>query len=129
MSNHVQYQLQYLFVNYGELIEIMRLFEIAIPFIDTEKNVFEILEQQFINEVTMSQNSSNLYFLIVKESRCYFIPPGSSTAEEKEFIHRSDPFIEISLMNIIELLISSSIIDKINDIEQLIISYVFLHKV
>ena len=120
-SDSVKDRLTYLLIDYGELFEIMRLFEIGIPCIGEEDDVLQILEQQIIDHNNLPEetirNDSNLYRLVIKEPNVYLIPPHSPLDSEKSFECNGDHFIETSIMNLIELLISPLIIDSVNDIE------------
>ncbi|CAF4144809.1 unnamed protein product [Rotaria sp. Silwood2] len=120
-------RLTHVFIHYEELCEIMRIFDIGLPLIDKEEKLFEILSQQFKNynenHENISRNNTNLFYIILDGKTMYGIPPKSSLENKFEFINQSDPFIEISFRNLIELLLSSTSFNRIKNIQQLITAY------
>jgi hypothetical protein len=117
----VEERLNHLFTGYEELIELLRLFEIGVQvIIDENKLKFD---QQFINldkeEYPSNSNDSDFYCLVLTNGQFYLIPPRASINTEEEFVCDGDPWIETSLMNLIELLVHQSVINSVKDIEQL----------
>ncbi|CAF1231023.1 unnamed protein product, partial [Didymodactylos carnosus] len=83
--------LKHLLDNHTELIELLRMFEAGLELVNEKKLSSEIFQQQFITSNNTSAAPIN---------------------------NPSDPFIEISLMNLIELIISPSSIGNVKNIEQ-----------
>ena len=127
LSNTPQDRLQHLFVNYKELFEIMKLFEISLPFFQDENKLSEILTRQLIidndAEEMLSQTDTNLYRLIVNKSGSFLILPEETHLSDEAFQTQTDPFIDTCLMNLIELLVSLSTIQSGTSFEQLINTY------
>ncbi|CAF1398652.1 unnamed protein product, partial [Rotaria sordida] len=119
----VEDKLKHLLLYHNELIELLHLFEIGIELIGKENWNFD--EQFYIydmTKITSINNSSNLYILAQIEQQFYQAPPQQSLSD-KSYECAGDPFIETSLMNLIELLLSSSIIDRMDNIAQLSTTY------
>ena len=119
--------LRYLLLDSEELFDVLRIFEISIPLIGEEDTVSKNLHQQFVvhhnSEDTTLKKDDNLYQLISQESNYYLIAPGSSDIPNEMYKCNANPFIEVCLMNLIEFLLSSTVIHRNTDIEQLIIRY------
>ncbi|CAF1321963.1 unnamed protein product [Rotaria sordida] len=119
----VEDKLKHLLLYHDELIELLHLFEIGIELIGEEKWNFD---EQFYTydatQMTTINNSSNLYILVQVEQQFYQVPP-QQLLNNKPYECDGDPFIETSLMNLIELLISSSTIRYIDNIAQLSTAY------
>ncbi|CAF3798071.1 unnamed protein product, partial [Rotaria sp. Silwood1] len=117
----VEERLNHLFTGYEELIELLRLFEIGVQVI-VDENKFKF-DQQFINldkeEYPSNSNDSDFYCLVLTNGQFYLIPPRASMTMEEKFTCDGDPWIETSLMNLIELLVHQSVINSVKDIEQL----------
>ncbi|CAF4833776.1 unnamed protein product, partial [Rotaria sp. Silwood1] len=127
IAGTIKYRLRHLLIDYEDLFEIMRLFEISIPLISDEDHVFEILNQQFIilndNQEKIIRNISDLYYLVIDKTNIYQIPPKSTSESRLQLNDESNPFIETCLMNLIELLVSPTIIDRIDNMKQLLTIY------
>ena len=124
--------LRYLLVDYEELWEIMRIFEICISFIGESERLCEILDQQFIRHSDVGAteknvgNSSKFYRLLMRESDYCLIYPGSIRNDQNIFECKGDPFIGVSLLNVFELLISPAYVIQVNDIKKIITTYTLL---
>ncbi|CAF3343766.1 unnamed protein product [Rotaria socialis] len=120
-------QLKYLLIDYNELFEILRLFEISTKLIDENDFINEILNRQLIilNEIDTEtiKNQTLFYNLVLTNEHFCVIPPKSEVSHEIIFECEGDPFIEVSLMNLIEFLVSPTIINRVNNIEQLTTTY------
>ncbi|CAF3395094.1 unnamed protein product [Rotaria sp. Silwood1] len=120
-------RLKHLLIDYNELFEILRLFEISKKLIDENDFINEIFNRQLITldetDIKISKNESLFYNLILTDEHFCLISPKSEISNEHIFQCEGDPFIEVSLMNLIELLISPSIIDRVDNIEQLTTTY------
>ena len=121
-------RMRHLLVDYEELWEIMRIFEISISIVGDEKTLVDIFDRQFIvnNEgegEIVGENNKFYRFTMKEESQLYLIHPGSSTIDKNPFECNGDPFIEVSLMNLLELLISSTHMGHVTSIKQLISTY------
>ncbi len=127
ISNTVKDCLSHLLIDCEDLLEIMRIFEISIPLIGNDEGTMEIFDQQFIGHEDIQDKNvgknNNFYRLVIRESNFHLVHPGSSMIEEHIFECSGNPFIEISLMNLLELLISPTHIDRINNMEQMITVY------
>ncbi|UJR36511.1 hypothetical protein I4U23_029232 [Adineta vaga] len=119
-------RLKHLLIDYNELFEILRLLEISTKLIN-ENDFNELFTQQFIvvdeADKKFTKNESLLYNLVLTNEQFYLIPPKSEMVKEEIFQCDGDPFIEVSLMNLIELLVSPSTINRIHNIEQLTTTY------
>ncbi|CAF0884533.1 unnamed protein product [Adineta steineri] len=113
--------------NHTELIEILRLFETAIEVIGEDVLTTEVLKQQLIidDPVGFTRNNSitEFYRLVMKEHHFYLVPPRTLECNDEPLECTGDPLIEVSLMNLIELVLSSTSIDRIQNIEQLNTAY------
>jgi hypothetical protein len=127
ISGTTKDRLSHLLIDYEELLEIMRIFEIGTPLIGEEDAVLKILDQQFIDHSDEQEknigDNNKLYRLVMRESNFHLIHPGSSAIDENIFECNGNPFIEVSLMNLLELLITPTIVDNINNMKQLLTVY------
>ena len=106
-----------------EFTKILRLFEIAFR-LTTEQEISNIIQNQFIPNPLNGIKSSNFYSLVISDGQFHPFPPGITTIDEKLiFKSNSDPMTEIVLMNLIELILSSTIISRTNSIEQIFTTY------
>ena len=127
--NHTQSNtslIEDLLCNHIELIEILRVFEVAIELIGEQTLTNVICKQQLIKSDVLSATRNNLeiYCLMIRNDQFYLIEPKTSEINDEAFECEGDPLIELSLMNIIELIISSSSINNnTKSIEQLNITY------
>lgn len=116
-------KVQLLLSEHLELTKILRLFEIGLQMIQEEELGREI-EKQWINDSNNLIRSSQLYTLIFANGRFYQLPPRETIIEDAwAFSCRGDPMIETSLMNLVELVLSPSIIEQANGIEQITTTY------
>ena len=121
-------RLAHLLVDYEKLWEIMRIFEISTSFIGDEKTFEDIFEQQFVvyneeSEKSVQKNNKFYRFTMKEDSQLYLIHPDSSSIDKNPFECEGDPFIEVSLMNLLELLISSAQVNRVTNIKLLISTY------
>ena len=119
--NTVREQMAYLLIDYDELIELMRLFDIIIEFIDNEKTIYEILDRQYLVEDISQAN--HFYRIISHNSNFYLLEPGSIELDDEIFTCQGNVFIELSLMNLIELLLSSQTLKRFRNINELLTIY------
>jgi hypothetical protein len=121
----VTQRLNHLFINYEELLELLRLFEISVQLIGDENQLK--FNQQFIDldkeQFPPNNNDSDFYCLVLTNDQYYLIPPRAPITMEEPFSCDGDPWIETSLMNLIELLVSQSVIVSLQNIEQLTSAY------
>jgi len=120
LSTDIKYQLTYLLVYPEELFEIMRLFEISLS-ITEEKLLSKTIDQRCI--LSSLKNINNFYALMQQEENIYLIQPNTSADADDIYEGKADPFIEISLRNLIELLISQTVVESCDNIGQLILNY------
>jgi len=119
-------QLVHLLIDYEQLFEIMRIFEMVLPLFIDENYLFELLIQPFTSTI-----STNLYRLVIQNSTSYLIPPGSSTTHPNYLFqcqNRNHLFIHISLMNLLELLLSPIVLEHLSNIKQLLMIYNFISR-
>ncbi|CAF4773153.1 unnamed protein product, partial [Rotaria sp. Silwood2] len=110
-------------VQYVEFTEILRLFEIGLQLINEEEIRNEI-QKQLIENPTGNIESSNFFSLVIANEQFYQLPPQTTTIEDKWIFEcKGNPMIETSLMNLIELILSPSIIHRTNSIQQLTTAY------
>ena len=121
VTRSTEQRLNHFFADYEELVELLQLFEIGKQLIDYDN--FPKLIEQFIdydNEKNPpKQNDDNLYCLVLSNNQFYLIKPSADITTEEVFTCHGDPWIETSLMNLIELLVSRSVIQNVKNIEQL----------
>ncbi|CAF4448691.1 unnamed protein product [Rotaria sp. Silwood2] len=114
---------QLFLVQHVEFTEILRLFEISIQMI-SEEEIFNEIRKQLIENLTDKIRLSKFYSLVIANHQFYQLPPQTTIIEDKWiFKCKGDPMIETSLMNLIELILSSSIIDRTNSIQQVTTTY------
>ena len=104
----------------------MRIFEMVLPLFIDENYLFELLIQPFTSTI-----STNLYRLVIQNSTSYLIPPGSSTTHPNYLFqcqNRNHLFIHISLMNLLELLLSPIVLEHLSNIKQLLMIYNFISR-
>ena len=128
ISGNYKDRLKHILVDYEELSRIMRIFEISIAIVGDEKIFDDIFKQQFIvygeeQDQNLGRNNKFYRFTMKEDSQLYLIHPHSSSIDENPFECEGDPFIEVSLMNLLELLISSTQINRVTNIKQLISTY------
>ncbi|CAF3944692.1 unnamed protein product, partial [Rotaria sordida] len=110
-------------VEYVEFTEILRLFEISLQLISEEEIRSEI-QKQLIENPLDKIRLSKFYSLVIANEQFYQLPPRTTTIEDKwMFKCKGNPMIETSLMNLIELILSSSIIDRTKSIQQVTTTY------
>ncbi|CAF4298072.1 unnamed protein product, partial [Rotaria sp. Silwood2] len=108
---------------YAEFTEILRLFEISLQLV-SEEEIRNIIQNQLIKTPTGNIKPSKFYTLVIANQHFYQLPPQTTTIEDKwAFKCKGNPMIETSLMNLIELILSSSIIDRTNNIQQVTTVY------
>ncbi|CAF3368108.1 unnamed protein product [Rotaria socialis] len=115
---------QLFLVEYVELTEILRLFEISLNLV-SEDTLRNIIKQQLIKIPHDTIKSSEFYTLaLVNNENFYQIPPkGTALDEQTIFECAGDPMIETSLMNLIELILSPSVIQQAMNIQQITTTY------
>ncbi|CAF2215640.1 unnamed protein product, partial [Rotaria magnacalcarata] len=115
---------QLFLVEYVELTEILRLFEISLNLV-SEETLRNIIKQQLIKIPHDTIRSSEFYTLaLVNNENFYQIPPKDTAFDEQTtFECRGDPMIETSLMNVIELILSPSTIQQAMNIQQITTTY------
>ncbi|CAF1188642.1 unnamed protein product [Rotaria sp. Silwood1] len=117
-EQHIQ-----LFLAHTELLDIIRLFDTSLQLI-REEEILEEIQKQLVVQPTGEIRSSKFYTLVIKNEKFYQLPPLKTTIEDDcTFKCQGDPMIETSLMNLIELILSPSIINRVNNIQQLITTY------
>ncbi|CAF1035564.1 unnamed protein product [Rotaria sordida] len=117
------------FIEHIELNEILRLFEISLQLV-SEENIRNIIREQWIEIPFGIIKSSEFYTLVlVNNEQFYQLPPKTITLEEQSiFEYQGDPMIETSLMNLIELILSSSVIQQAKNIQQITTTYSLIAK-
>ncbi|CAF3763739.1 unnamed protein product, partial [Rotaria sp. Silwood1] len=116
-------------IEHIELNEILRLFEISLQLV-SEENIRNIIREQWIEIPPSIIKSSEFYTLVlVNSEQFYQLPPKTTTLEEQSiFEYQGDPMIETSLMNLIELILSSSVIQHAKNIQQITTTYSLIAK-
>jgi hypothetical protein len=105
-------RLKYFLINHNELLQLIHIFQ----------NGCELIGEKIIDEICQKQIEPNefYYTLIFIENCFYQLPPGETEIHDQwKFQCTGDPFIENSMMNLIELILSSKTIENIKSIEQL----------
>ncbi|UJR16715.1 hypothetical protein I4U23_003615, partial [Adineta vaga] len=109
--------------HYVELTEILRLFEITLE-LTNEDEICNMISKQLVKNPLDEIKSSMFYSLVITNEKFYQLPPKITKIEDKwEFRCQGDPMIETSLMNLIELILSTSIINKTKSIQQITTAY------
>ncbi|CAF3742087.1 unnamed protein product [Rotaria sp. Silwood1] len=117
-------KLQHLLIDNEELFELLRIFEIGTELIEekilTKTFKTPIPLKDSISE-TQKKNEAFYTLGLTKEKKCYLIPPNEKLIknDDYEFECAGDPWIETCLMNLIELLVSKSVIEENENIERL----------
>ncbi len=108
-------------VEHVELTEILRLFEISLQLVGEEEILTQVRKQLVANpDRTDEIRSSTFYTLVLYNDQFYQLPPNTASIEDKApFKCKGDPMIETSIMNLIELILSHSVIDRANNIQQI----------
>ncbi|CAF2688702.1 unnamed protein product [Rotaria sp. Silwood2] len=111
-------------VEHVELTEILRLFEISLQLI-SEEIIRNVIHKQSIEIPPCKLQSSEYYTLVLVNSKQFYqLPPKSTNLEEQEIFEcQGDPMIETSLMNLIELILSPSVIQQAKNIQQVTTAY------
>ncbi|CAF4169052.1 unnamed protein product [Rotaria sp. Silwood2] len=111
-------------VEHVELTEILRLFEISLQLI-SEEQIRNIIKEQWIEIPPSIIQSSEFYTLVlINSEQFYQLPPKTKTLEQQSIFEcRGDPMIETSLMNLIELIVSPSVIQQAKNIQQITTTY------
>ncbi|CAF1094104.1 unnamed protein product [Rotaria sordida] len=116
-------QVKSLLTDNVETTIILRLFEIGTQLVK-QNDLIDILKCQIIEFNNLTIEKRPYYTLIWKNDNLYQIPPyETSIDDELVFECKGNPLIETSLMNLIELLLSSTIIQEVTNIEQLTINF------
>ncbi|CAF2743269.1 unnamed protein product, partial [Rotaria sp. Silwood2] len=125
-SNPIRSFKQYkrvLLVEYIEFTDILRLFETSLQLI-SETNILDIIRNQFIENPIGQIKSSEFYTLVLANQQFYQLPPKTTIIEDQwKFECNGNPIIETSLMNLIEYILSPSVIDHAINIQQIITIY------
>jgi hypothetical protein len=105
-----------------EFTEVLRLFETGSKLYIAEE-IQNIIENQLIIGADKIK-PSRYYSLVVIEKQCYQLPPQKQTVSHELVLDcQGDPMIEIALMNLIELIVSPSIIDRATSIQEITTVY------
>ncbi|CAF2688776.1 unnamed protein product [Rotaria sp. Silwood2] len=120
-SNPTQTIKQYKRLLLVELTEILRLFEISLQFVSEEK-IRNIIKEQWTEISSGTIRSFEFYTLVlVNNEQLYQLPPKTKTLEEQWiFDCQVDSMIETSLMNLIEIILSLSVIQQVTTTYSLI---------
>ena len=103
-------RLSQLLIDSNELAEVLCIFQDGLKLCD-EQSLLRVIEQQMTPQ-------PSFYSLVDENGHFRLLAPGSSHIDEKfEFHHRVDPFVEISLMNLFELILSPDSLSRIDDLE------------
>ncbi|CAF3712950.1 unnamed protein product [Rotaria sp. Silwood1] len=122
-SHTIEQNAQLFLAQYIEFTEILRLFEIGLQLV-SEEEIRNTIQKQLIEDPTGNIKHSNFYTLVIVNQQFYQLPPQTTTVEDKwAFKCKGNPMIETSLMNLIELILSSPIIDRTNSIQQVTTIY------
>ena len=111
-------RLKHLLINYEELLQLLNIFEKGCQLVG-EQTVLHVCTEQFIITDDNAIKANELYYTLVLKRDSYFLlPPGNMNIDEKfQFECSGDPFIENSMMNLIELILSPQTIATISSIE------------
>ena len=90
----------------------------------TEEEILHVITKQFIPNPTDQIKPSKFYSLVIANAQFYQLPPQVTRIEEEWLFRcKGGQMIETSLMNLIELILSSTIIDRSNSIQQITTTY------
>ncbi|CAF1490875.1 unnamed protein product, partial [Adineta ricciae] len=108
---------------HAEFTDVLRLFEIGLHLINEDEIRFEV-EKQFIENPIGEIKPSKFYSLVIANQQFYQLPPKATHIDKKWiFKCQGDPMIETSLMNLVELILSSASIDRVRSIEEITTTY------
>lgn len=112
------YQLKHLLTNHQELLQLLHIFEKASQLVG-EEMISRVCAEQFIITDDINIKDSELYYtLVLNQDRFFQLPPGNTdVSDEFQFDCSGDPFIENTIMNLIELILSPDTIKSITSIE------------
>jgi len=111
------------FAQHTEFIEIVRLFEIGTQ-LTTEKEIYQVITTQLIENPRGNIKPSEFYSLVIANEHFYQLPPQITSIDDQyKFNCTSDPMIETSLMNLIELILSLPVILRATSLEQITTKY------
>ncbi|CAF4419783.1 unnamed protein product [Rotaria socialis] len=115
---------QLFLVEYVELTEILRLFEISLKLV-SEEIPLNIIKKQLIKAPHDAIESSEFHTLaLVNNETFYQIPPRKTTLDKQFIFEREgDPMIETGLMNLIELILSPLVIQHAMNIQEITTTY------
>ncbi|CAF1040574.1 unnamed protein product, partial [Didymodactylos carnosus] len=111
-------------VEHVELTEILRLFEASLQLIH-EDEIQNVIRKQWIENPNDQIQSLDYYRLFLgEEEKFYQLPLKAINPENSSLLEcRGDPMIETSLMNLIEFILSQSVIKQAHNIQQITTVY------
>ncbi|CAM4829130.1 unnamed protein product [Rotaria magnacalcarata] len=119
----IEQNAQLFLAQHAEFTEILRLFEIGLQLV-SEEEIRNNIQKQLVENPIGNIKLSNFYTLVIANQQFYQLPPQITTIEDKwAFKCQGNPMIETTLMNLIELVLSSPIIDRANSIQQVTTVY------
>ena len=122
-TRSLEQKAQLFLTQHVEFTEILRLFEIGLHLI-TEEEIHNEIHKHLIDNPVGEIKPSDFYSLVITNQQFYQLPPKATTiADQSPFKCRGDPMIETSLMNLIELILSPSIISRTKSIQQVTTTY------
>lgn len=112
---------QLFLIDHIELTTILRVFEISLQLLNNEQTILSLIQQQFLIEPEQNIRSSSFYTLVLFNQQFYQLPPNTTVIDAQWlFTCKGDPMIETSLMNLIELILSFDVINRTEDIQQIV---------
>ncbi|CAM2726708.1 unnamed protein product [Rotaria socialis] len=119
----IEQNAQLFLAQHAEFTEILRLFEIGLQLV-SEEEIRNNIQKQLIENPTGNIKLSNFYTLVIAKQQFYQLPPQTTTIDDKwAFKCKGNPMIETTLMNLIELILSSPVINRANSIQQVTTIY------
>ena len=113
-------RLKHLLMNHEEFLKLLNIFDKGCQLVG-EETLDSICTKQFsvTDEIYIKKN--NLYYTLVLTRETFFqLPPQQATIDDEFQMNCSgDPFIENSMMNLIELIVSATTIEHAESIELL----------
>jgi len=113
------YRLKHLIINHEEFLRLLHIFEQGCQFVQ-EEDMCRICQEQFIITDDDDIKSSTLYYTLVMKGKQFFQLFIGDTEVKNEFKCSGDAFIENSIMNLIECILSPKIIEQTISIEQIL---------
>ena len=104
----------------NELIDILHIIEDGLKIID-ENTLTSLLNEQITSIELLEVSPKSIYSIVYEDDEYRLVDPNSRAITESHLFELdTDPFIEVTLMNLIKEIISNRLISNCTDIEHVI---------